>query len=207
MDNTLQGIIKRFEDEFPDTREGADSAIVLSSSLEDASEKQLSASLSSAEDNMLHKLDTSAISDGEDEAEAENQIRSPALARTNSMLSLSSKALANEEGRVLRAGHTFRAGFVKPEHYALLSGIELVGRDPNHVRMLHELLDELDDEGLRKEVGEKGVVKVFQERKGEIIRKLREADPAHWDRFVESQVMARKNVKLGEGLDAVEGGE
>lgn len=208
MDNTLQGIIKRFEDEFPDTREAADSAIVMSSSLEDASEKQLSGSLSSVEDNMLHKLDTtSAISDGEDEADAENRIRSPALARTNSMLSLSSKALANEEGRVLRAGHKFRAGFVKPEHYALLSGIELVGRDPNHVRMLHELLDELNDDGLRKEVEEKGVVKLFQERKGEIIRRLREADPVHWDRFVESQVMARKNVKLEEGLDAVEGAE
>lgn len=207
MDNTLQGIIKRFEDEFPDTRELVDSAVALSSSLEDATEKQRSASLSLAEDNMLHKLDTVALSDGEDEAEAENQIRSPAIARTNSMLSLSSKALADEEGRVLRAGHKFRAGFIKPEHYALLSGVELIGRDPNHVRMLHELLDELNDGSLRKEVEEKGVVQVFQEKKGEIIRRLREADPAHWDRFVESQVMARKNVKLGEGLDAVEGAE
>ncbi|KAK1756876.1 MAP-ous protein 1 [Echria macrotheca] len=199
LDNTLQGIIKRFEDEFPDTREAADSAIVLSSSY-DANEKPLSASLSSAEgDGNLLVRETSAVSDMEDEADTDIK---PALNRTNSMLSLSSKALANEEGRVLRAGHKFRVGIVKPEHYALLSSVEMVGQDPNHVRMLYELLDELNDDGLRKEVEEKGVVRVFEERRGEIITRMKALDPQHWDRFVESQVMARKNVDLG-GDEAV----
>jgi len=203
LDNTLQGIIKRFEDEFPDTREEADSAIGLSSSYE-GNEKHLSASLSSAEgDGDVLARQTTAISDGEDEGVADNEIRPP-LNRSNSMISLSSKALANEEGRVLRAGHKFRAGIVKPEHYALLAGVELVGRDPNHVRMLHEMLDELGDEEVKREAKEKGIVKVFEERKGEIIDRLRELDPAHWDRFVESQVMARKNVEVGQGEGAGE---
>jgi hypothetical protein len=63
--------------------------------------------------------------------------------------------------------------------------------------MLHEILDELEDAGLRSEVEEKGIVKVFEERKGEIRQRLRDLDPIQWDRFVESQLMARKNVDLG----------
>ena len=41
---------------------------------------------------------------------------------------------------------------------------------------------------------QQGVVSVFLERKEEILRLLKEADPAHWDTFVESQVMARANA-------------
>ena len=91
----------------------------------------------------------------------------------------------------LRAGHQFRAGIVKPEHYPLLSGVELVGADPKHAIMLHEILDELGDGSLIEDAKTKGVVTVFLERKEEILRLLREVDPAHWDTFVESQVMAR----------------
>lgn len=196
LDTTLKGIIRRFEDEYPDTRE-TDSAIALSPV--DTRETQLSASLSSAEGDAEVLLRDPAISDEDDEnlAESESQLRPPRLNRTASSISLTSKALADEEGRVLRAGHKFRAGIVKPEHLALLTdGVEMVRQDPNHVRMLHEILDELGDSGLRAEVEEKGIVKVFEERKGEIRQKLRDVDPLHWDRFVESQLMARKNVNL-----------
>jgi len=211
LDNTLKGIIKRFEDEFPDTRE-VDSAVAFSSD-EVHDEKQLGTSLSSGEgDADMRMHDTSAISDGEDDLEIDGdgddvvKLRPPLLVRTASSVSLTSKALADEEGRVLRAGHRFRAGIVKPEHLALLSdGVELVGRDPKHVRMLQDLLDELGDDELRAEVGQKGVIRVFNERKAEIRQRMREADPVHWDRFVESQEMARKNVALD--LDRSEGGD
>ncbi|KAK0619219.1 hypothetical protein B0T14DRAFT_537097 [Immersiella caudata] len=196
LDTTLKGIIKRFEDEFPDTRE-TDSAIAMSP-VDAHEEKQSSRSLSSAEGD-TELLTQPAISDDDDEpmAESEIQLRPPSLYRPASSISLTSKALADEEGRVLRAGHKFRAGIVKPEHLALLTdGVEMVRQDPNHVRMLHEILDELGDSGLRSEVEEKGIVKVFEERKGEIRQKLRDMDPLHWDRFVESQLMARKNVNL-----------
>ena len=203
LENTLKGIIKRFEDEFPDTRESADSAIALSS--DEANEKQLGTSVSSNEDIMLSRRAVMA-SDAEDEADADAEANAdanatlrirPSLSRSNSVLSLTSKALANEEGRVLRAGHKFRSGIVKTEHYALLSGVEMVGADPNHARILHELLDELGDESLVREAKEKGVVRVFQERKEDVLRMLREADPTHWEAFVESQEMARKNVEVG----------
>ena len=198
-------MISRFEQEYPDTRED-DSAIVLPSSLEDyAIDKHLSGSLSSSEANL--PVRPPSLSDGDDEADLDTEenperdvaIRPRPLARTGSAISLNSKALANEEGRVLRAGHQFRSAIVKPEHYALLSSrIEMVGADPKHVRLLHELIDELGDENLQAQVREKGVVKVFEENKGTIMRKMKEADEGHWEVFVESQVMARKNVGLDE---------
>lgn len=206
-------MISRFEQEFPDTRED-DSAIALSSSLEDyAIDKHLSASISSSEAHL--PVRPASLSDPDDEADPDGEsinepgLEAPArrpLARTASALSLTSKALANEEGRVLRAGHQFRSAIVKPEHYALLSSrIEMVGADPNHVRLLHELIDEFGDEELRAQVQEKDVVKVFEENKGLIMRKMKEADEGHWDSFVESQVMARKNVGLGEGEEEEKG--
>ncbi|KAK4211418.1 hypothetical protein QBC37DRAFT_446192 [Rhypophila decipiens] len=188
LDNTLKGIIKRFEDEFPDTKESADSAVGFSSSTsdeEDAVEKQLTHTSS---------VDVDADLLPEDDLESAGlEIRSP-LQRSDSTLSLSSKALANEEGRVLRAGHKFRAGIVKPEHYPLLSGVELVGADPKHAIMLHELLEEIGDDSLIEDAKTRGVVPVYQERKEEILKLLKEADPAHWDAFVESQIMAKANA-------------
>lgn len=208
LDNTLKGIIKRFEDEFPDTRESVDSAIAFTT--DEVVEKQLGTSpASSAEVEILHR-ESSTLSEIEDEVEADLRVRPSRLSRTNSAISLTSKALADEEGRVLRAGHKFRVAIVKPEHYGILSGVEMVGADPKHVRLLHELLDELADENLSEEVRNKGVVTVFQERKEEIHKRLRELDPVHWDRFVESQEMARKNVSVdvgGQGQERRASGE
>lgn len=121
---------------------------------------------------------------------------------------MTSRALAEEEGRVLRAGHKFRSGIFKPEHYhLLLSGIEDVGNDPNHVRVLHEMLDELDDEELRRKADEIGVVRVFKEDRDTVLEKLKESDPEHWERFAESQIMASKNRMNddGEGEGAAAG--
>lgn len=205
LDNTLKGIIKRFEDEFPDTRESADSAVGYWSSTSDeedvADSKILTQSSVDADADFL-------VEDGEVDVEGPEttplQIRRAPLQRSDSALSLSSKALADEEGRVLRAGHIFRTGIVKPEHYPLLSGVELVGADPKHAIMLHEILDELGDSSLIEDARTKGVVSVFLERKEEILRRLKEADPEHWETFVESQVMARANAG---GVGAGRGGE
>ncbi|KAL2178109.1 uncharacterized protein P884DRAFT_198532 [Thermothelomyces heterothallicus CBS 202.75] len=209
LSNTLNGIIKRFEDEFPDTRlsNSIDSAIdIPDREDEDAEDKPTP--LSDAESpNRRATPATATAGAASDEEEPPTAIRSPCLSRSNSTLSLNSKALAHEEGRILRAGHKFRAAVASPddpglsrsEHYALLaSGVEMVGADPNHARLLHELLEEElgGDEALKAEVREKGVVAVFKERREEILTRLREADPAHWDRFVESQEMARANVKV-----------
>lgn len=188
LDNTLKGIIKRFEDEFPDTREYSLHPVTPPAEADEASHP-----LSSSPTDLLPPT---AGSDIEDEPFS---IRPP-ISRSNSVVSMTSRALSEEEGRVLRAGHKFRSGIFKPrsEHYMLLSGIEAVGNDPNHVRFLHEMLDELDDDELRKKAEEIGVVRVFQEERERVLEKMKQSDPEHWERFAESQIMASKNRMDGE---------
>ncbi|KAF9882398.1 cell wall biogenesis protein Mhp1 [Colletotrichum karsti] len=185
LDTTLANIIKRFEDEFPDTRVSTDEA---SESTVPSQSDRLGTSLSSTEDPDLGNIP----SDPEDETGL--QVR-PGLPRTNSTLSYTSKALAEEEGRMHRAGHKIRSGIIKPEYYGLLSGVLEVGLDPKHTAMLHQMIEEIDDPDLTEKVEQKGIMRVFNEDRDQVREGLRALDPMHWDRFVESQEKARGNVK------------
>ncbi|TQN74960.1 MAP-homologous protein 1 [Colletotrichum shisoi] len=191
LDATLANIIKRFEDEFPDTRVSTDEA---SETTLPSQSDRLGTSLSSTEDPDHHSIP----SDPEDETAF--SVR-PGLLRTNSALSHTSKALAEEEGRIHRAGHKIRSGIIKPEYYGLLSGVLEVGLDPKHTAMLHQLIEEIDEPGLIQKVEEKGIMRVFNEDRDQIREGLRALDPSHWDRFVESQEKARGNVKAGMAND------
>lgn len=125
----------------------------------------------------------------------------PSLSRShsNSMLSHTSKALAEEEGQTLRAGHRFRRNFLKPEHYGLLTSTEELKSDPAHTKLIVALLEELgeDDEELQRKVEEQGAVRTFQENRELIVRRLCDKDPQYWASFIEAQQKARANVKVG----------
>lgn len=112
----------------------------------------------------------------------------------------SSKALANEEGRVLRAGHKFRRGFLlKQEHYYLLASPEDICNDPAQVQLIRGLLEEVaeDNDAVRRKIDEKGVIQTFQEEREQIITLIRDSDPDHWAKFIESQEITRANAKVG----------
>jgi len=186
LDHTLDGIIKRFEDEFPETRVSIDVVSPASSGGLEV-EGQVGTLVESAE---AEPGAATALSEMEDEAE----FVPSGVGRSNSVISLSSKGLTNEEGRAFRVGHKFRSGYMKISD--VLSGVEEISADPDHSRVLHELIDEVNDDELKKKVGEKGIVRVFQEDREQIVESLRAADPEHWERFIESQKMARANLKM-----------
>lgn len=192
LQRTLDGIIKRFEDEFPETKEAADSGISIPPPDYQLEKTTTRNSLSSAEAEPEH---IAAGSDAEEDLEVQRS-----LARSSSNLSLSSLALNREEGRALRSGHQFRSGWMTAEQYQLLSsaGFEELEKDPHQVRVFNELIDELDDEEISKLRGEKGAVKVFQEHRQKIVDACRAADPEYWARFVESQEKAKANVKVAQ---------
>lgn len=189
LNQTIEGIINRFEDEFPETRQTV--APILAPSHAPPPVPDLAASLSSTE------VDPVFLSDNED-VDLETELRSPSRSRSNSIMSHSSKALAEEEGRALRVGHKFRSSFI-PTHYALFMNSEEIGNDPDHLQQIQNMLEDIgtEDEDVRKKVEEKGAIAVFQEDKAELMRKIREKDSVYWDRFIESQEKARANVELG----------
>jgi hypothetical protein len=185
LDETLQGIIKRFEDEYPDTRESEQdvpSSNGLRKTSSGSSEEPLQAPRAGDDSAVV-------VSDVEDESE----IHPPKpLSRSNSMLS---KELAEEEGRVLRAGHRFRSGFVRREQSDLISTIDDIVADPKHSQMLVELAEDIGGELLEK-VKERGAVRTFKEDRDIVFRSMRDSDPEHWNRFLEAQHKARANITV-----------
>ncbi|ROT35618.1 RNI-like protein [Sodiomyces alkalinus F11] len=179
LDTTLANIIKRFEDEFPDTRVGGGAGL-----------------LADATPSLPAEVEPEQVaipSDAEDDFDLEVR---PSLSRTNSAMSLSSRALAEEEGRMLRTGHMFRSGIIKPEYFDLLNGLDETLVEPNHVAAMQEMVEELQDPDLSRKMREKGVVRLFREDREQIREALRVLDPEYWERFVESQEKARGNVQV-----------
>ncbi|OAA50722.1 cell wall biogenesis protein Mhp1 [Cordyceps fumosorosea ARSEF 2679] len=179
LDETLQGIINRFEDEYPDTRE--------TSELSNTDPKR-TRSPSAESVNERARAEETVVSDGEDEGE----IRGSRLSRSNSTLS---KVLAEEEGRVHRAGHRFRVGMVSQMQMRdLVASIDDIGADPRHVRMLTELAEDVGGD-FWAEVQAKGVIQAYKDNRESLLTTMKASDPdgAQWERFVESQKKALAN--------------
>lgn len=184
LDETLQGIIVRFEDEYPDTRESTDLSKTdpkrgRSSSAESSANGSTTAAAAAAEE--------AVASDAEDDGE----IHAPRLSRSNSTLS---RVLAEEEGRVHRAGHRFRAGVASQMQRELVESIDDIGADPQHVRMLTELAEDVGG-AFWQEVQAKGVIQAYKDNREGLLTTMKLSDPdgAQWERFVESQNKALAN--------------
>ncbi|PTB70001.1 RNI-like protein [Trichoderma citrinoviride] len=176
LDETLQGIIKRFEDEYPDTREDTEEA--------EASSQPEAEVLSSSPPTL-----EDAVAGGSD-PEDEGELVRPSLSRSNSILG---KKLDEEEGRVHRAGHRFRFAFT--EHIDLLTTLHDVEKDPKHAHFLYELAEDVGGEFLEL-AKKKGAVQAFKEDKDILFAALKESDPEYWERFVEAQRKARANITV-----------
>ncbi|KAL6921810.1 hypothetical protein FSST1_005836 [Fusarium sambucinum] len=179
LDDTLQGIIKRFEDEYPDTREDATPPRRPRAGTKGIEELPTTLPLDDS---------ATALSDNEDEGEIH---AGKPLSRSNSM----AKILVEEEGRILRAGHRFRAGFFKQEQIDLLSTIDDIGSDPMHVGMLTEMAEDIGGE-LLELVKTKGAVRAFKEDRDVALKCMAESDPEHWERFVDAQNKSRANISI-----------
>ncbi|KAI0156935.1 RNI-like protein [Xylariaceae sp. FL1272] len=188
LDQTIEGIIKRFEDEFPDTRQTESSAAQESDRI---SPKMPDIDTSGSR----HEVENPALSDTED---LETELRSPSGSRSNSIISHTSKAFTEDEAQALRIGHKFRRSFMSAEQFNALNSGEEIGDNPRHVQLVTGLMEEImdDHEDIRKRVEEKGAVKAFEEDKDRIWKQLRDRDPAYWDIFIDSQQKARANIKV-----------
>ncbi|KAI0913915.1 hypothetical protein F4823DRAFT_470002 [Ustulina deusta] len=187
LDQTIEGIINRFEDEFPDTRQSDDPSEVTSDLSSTAPE--------SGTTPEPPEIETFALSDTED---VETALRPPIRSRSSSIISHTSKAFSAEEGRALRVGHKFRRSFMSQMQFNILNSDEEISNNPHHVQLVTSLMEDLmeDYEEIRKRVEEKGIVKAFEEDKDNIWKLLRDKDPWYWDVFLESQEKARANITV-----------
>lgn len=195
LDQTLQGMIKRFEDEYPETRIPSSDAASTSSSIPSSSPPlsavpTLSTSATSNADNVFHDSD-------EDEPKA---LRS----RHNSDVSLASRAQTLEEGRLHRLGHRLRTEFINPsrpnssshtEQSELSGSMQDIGLPP-HVMALRHHFASYTGEQIREMTEGAGWEKVFNDivDNAEELKRMEKENPEEFAKFRDTQIAALKNA-------------
>lgn len=198
LDQTLSGMIERFEDEFPETRLHLDipphqQNFSLSSSLESTESGPLSNDFM-ASSATTFGTETSAVeSDQDEEIHAEDPMR-----RKASDVSLASRALAIEEGRIHRLGHKVRQDIIDVPVAAQTSGSDAHGEwaPGSHMAEIASRLEDMSGPELRVLVDQKGGWEGVMEKMGanlEELQQLQMKDPQGWEQFKESQLKARAN--------------
>lgn len=195
LDQTLQGMIQRFEDEYPETRLQPSEAASISSSLPSASP---TASTAPALENSVL---TDMTAPESDEDEPPTTLRS----RHNSDVSLASRNMSLEEGRLHRFGHRVRTGLLNSRpstpddsenQSSFLSSTADDEGFPEHIESLREyFMNHSGDDELRHMIEGKGWEEAFDSvvKNAEELKNLEREDPTHFKIFKESQIAALKN--------------
>ncbi|KLJ10176.1 hypothetical protein EMPG_14432 [Blastomyces silverae] len=219
LDFTLQKMIQRFEDEFPDTRLSTESDT--GNTL-----PQRTPSHSSAGDSAEQsKLDDSASLDATRLSQSPDQDQYPdaaiddedaghyaiRLSRTSSNTSLHSKALTSEEGRVHRFQQHIRRDILSTDLEAE-PNTPSHGPDETQINALREKLERLRSCEMQSRIELVGPDKALEELGAnmEELLALRERDPESFESFKASQIAAQINaglVREGEGEGEREGSE
>jgi hypothetical protein len=198
LDQTLEGMIRRFEDEFPETRLPS---VVTSPPIPDASrvspEESIEFSAAQGCDTELALIKTPLSDD-------EYGVR-PVLSRHNSDVSLASRALSEEEGRMHRVGQKFRRDILQPEG----EDHDAIGKEdtPMNLQLLRAMVDGLHGEEIRNEIemnGQDALLEELSNDASDLRRQLIDADPESWEKFRESQEAAQRSVGMDIRTSAVE---
>ncbi|KAG0652662.1 map [Hyphodiscus hymeniophilus] len=193
LDKTLEGMIRRFETEFPETR--VPSAVTSPPVADIPAVSRTSPAES---------IDLSRASDAEPAlveapgSDDESGIR-PVLSRHNSDVSLASRALSQEEGRMHRFGQKFRRDILKDEDQDDEHGASDPEESPVHLQLLKAMVEGLGGEEIRKKIEESGQEAVLEELSddaSDLRRQLIEADPEAWVKFRESHEAAVRNSEV-----------
>lgn len=203
LDQTLEGMIKRFEDEFPETRLPT---AITSPPLPDMSQASPSESielnLGGDGQGSFSDIEPTPLEAPMSDAEDEDHIR-PMLSRHNSDVSLASRALSQEEGRMHRFGQQFRRDILKPDLEDHEHGTTGREEQPRHLQLLRAMVDGLGGEEIKNKINSQGHEAVMEELNNEasLLRmQLMEQDPEGWEKFCESQEVAMRNSRLA-GLE------
>ena len=183
-------MIKRFEDEFPETRLPND---VTSPPLPDkpspGESLDLDPGLESRISDQEPPLAEGLASDDEDGLR-------PALSRHNSDVSLASRALSLEEGRMHRFGQKFRRDILKPETEDHVHGTSGREETPKHLQLLRAMVEGLEGEEIRNKLeasGEDAIIEELNNDASAFRQQLIDSDPEGWEVFRASQEVAMRN--------------
>lgn len=191
LDATLQSMVQRFEDEYPETRLTPPSPQqpALSTSSVHSSEMAAAPGLSSS----LTTLATEASLEKSDDEE--DEVR-PKPERHNSDVSLASRALSLEEGRIHRLGQNLRREVLDSPNPSRPPTAH--GEEDTRLEALGQRLESISGSDLKTMVQTDGWEEVLRKVGANIddLRQLQEQDPIGWESFKESQMKARMNLDM-----------
>jgi hypothetical protein len=197
LDQTLQSMIQRFEEEYPDSRiapdgTAADPPVSMTSSFHST----LTSSLANGERAELTNP-PGDVDDPEDDT-----VKPPPMSRHNSDASLASRALTLEEGRLHRLGQHLRREIVDstptsptpPPTDGTTNPPPTAGQQ--RLEILKERLESTPGNELGPLVEQIGWKAVLEKVGANLddLRALQEQDPEGWEQFRDSQLKARMNV-------------
>ena len=212
LDQTLQSMIQRFEEEYPECRlaptmesepPNAPPVATIASNLADRRNGRADLSLSTQATEMFANAasddedadDTAPHLDGNDSG---NSRRPETVKRHGSEVSLAGRALSLEEGRLHRLGQSLRRDIIDSP---VTSGAPVFNSthwedDQARIKALGEKIETISGKELKDIVGTEGwgpVLGPLGANYGDL-RKLQEQDPEGWEQFREAQLTARMNV-------------
>ncbi|GAD96546.1 cell wall biogenesis protein Mhp1 [Paecilomyces variotii No. 5] len=195
LDFTLQKMIQRFEDEYPETRVAAPPAPAISnedSSSQHSDEINDQGIAGRSPPSGANFDDETAI----DDEDTENYVIG--ISRSSSNTSLHSRALTSEEGHIHRLGQSLRRNFLKDYPAATLSTSPL---DESHMASLREKLELLRGEQIRSRVESVGPDKALEELgcTMEELWWIQKQDAEAFQKFKESQIAAQINAGMRPG--------
>ncbi|KAL3467603.1 hypothetical protein BJX64DRAFT_146417 [Aspergillus heterothallicus] len=191
LDFTLQKMIQRFEDEYPETRVQPQAILKPSqetSSQNSGDDDNLASSFTNGQSTGINHDNDIAVDDEEGD---HYSIR---LSRASSITSLHSRAMTSEEGHVHRLGQNIRRDFLHPLDQNQ-EGASLDTVDETHIAALRERLDRLHEAQTRSHFESVGADKAFHEL-GSTVEELwaiQKQDSEAFERFKQSQIAAQIN--------------
>ncbi|KAK5944303.1 Microtubules assembly and stabilization protein [Knufia obscura] len=192
LDQTLERTIKRFEDEYPESRP-KQSPSMLSLDSQNSSYQETAA-------GPLFRLISPEESEQLPHNEAEPDPYSLNLSRTQSGTSLAARALTQEEGRMHRFGQHMRREVLKPTGTDdVLHGTSVDDApEAAHLSALRQKLEGYSGEYIRQQVQEKGADDLITELgiNAQELRMLEREDPEAFAIMKDSQLAAQINAGM-----------
>ncbi|RAK98645.1 putative cell wall biogenesis protein Mhp1 [Aspergillus ibericus CBS 121593] len=192
LDFTLQRMIQRFEDEYPETRIVPQTmpsyAIHDTSSQNSGDDGWNGPALDSNQQNAINTDAEVAV----DEEEDQYAVR---LSRASSITSLHSRAMTSEEGHVHRLGQGIRRDFLRPSLDQADDDMTAFSFDESHMAALRDKLDRLHEEQTHSHFEGAGADRALEDL-GTTVEELwaaRKHDTETFEKFRQSQIAAQFN--------------
>ncbi|KAK5704529.1 Microtubules assembly and stabilization protein [Elasticomyces elasticus] len=192
LDQTLESMVSRFEEEYPETRLSSAGSAALGAPSYPSRGSSMAPSDGKTDlsiNTQLTEFTSTSVSDDEDDLD--QAIRPPsAISRHGSEVGLASRALSLEEGRLHRLGQHLRREVID-------SPAAMTAPETERIKKLGEKLEAISGAELKNVVENEGWESILRRVGGNYddLRALQEQDPEGFEQFKESQRLARMNMR------------